>query len=497
MEKFYIIGVIIVIILIIVLPCIFFYMQKKAMDREQELKRAIYIMEVQKILFETHTDCSCIEKALQKCAEILQAERAFILTLENKDTSYLYQYSSHEQIKSKHILNESFSIPYPVIAKNMREHNSLVLNRIEDASEDFKQEVKQLQDLSIRNIILTPVFDSRNKIQAVLGVLNYEKMQEDAELLECVASNFLMAILNYNSYQKIEEMATVDMLTGLKNRNSYQQDVRKLSEQMHQSLCCIYMDVNGLHEMNNHLGHAAGDEMLRAVGRSMRNHFGDEYSYRLGGDEFVTFCRDMPRDEADQKLENFLQDMNDQHYQISVGSYWENTALQIDTMVSNAEKKMYENKRRYYEKKGDVSKAREMNRKLEETLLQKKDFEYFLTLIAHYFLGVYVVDLYSDNTRAIFKPSYFDEILKYNENKYQPSLKEYCRRFVKEEDQKKIYDILDYDNIMEDLLDQRVINILYEKTDGTHIRLRVYPSAEFCENRKDTFWLFEGVSARC
>lgn len=496
MKMYYVVGMIVAILLLIGLPCTFIYMRKIAKVRGEQLKKAIYMMEVQKILFEMHTDCSYIQKALEKCAEMFRAKQAFILTLDSKETNCLYKYSSQNQIQPKQNSNESFTTSFPVITKKMEEHKSLVLNHIEYVPEELKEESRRLQDAGIKNIMLVPVFNNSNKLQAVLGVSNYENIQEDTELLDCITANFLMAILNYNSYQKIEEMATVDMLTGLKNRNCYQQDVRKLTGQGHQSLCCIYMDVNGLHEMNNHLGHAAGDEMLRAVGTSIRNYFGEEYSYRLGGDEFVTFCRDISKEHVNQSLEYFLKDMQEQHYHISVGSFWQDTSLQIETMVSKAEKKMYENKRRYYERKGDVSKAREMNRKLEETLLQKKDFENFLTLIAHYFLGVYVVDLYSDNTRAIFKPSYFDEILQVNDNKYRISLKEYCRKFVREEDQKKILDLLDYENIMEDLLDQKVIHLLYEKTDGMRIRLRVYPSSDFCEERKETFWLFEGITAR-
>lgn len=49
---------------------------------------------------------------------------------------------------------------------------------------------------------------------------------------------------------------------------------------------------------------------------------------------------------------------------------------------------------------------------------------------------------------------------------------------------------------MEDLLDKKVVVIKYMKTDNTSIRLRVFPSAEFSEECRETFWLFEEVSAR-
>lgn len=484
------------ILLIIVVPCILICLHRRSISREQELNKAIYMMEIQKLLFGAHTDTSYLIKALKKCSKMLQAEQAFILTLEDNKSSNLYCYPSTDKLHHDYFSTQIFSVKFPIIHKMIAKCQSIVINNIESASEDLQKEISLMSDSHLRNIMFVPIMNNENSLQAVIGATNFNKAYENAEFLECVTSSFLMAILNYNSYQRIEEMAIIDMLTGLKNRNCYQHDIRKLANQGHQSLCCIYMDVNGLHEMNNHLGHAVGDEMLHAIGVSIQKHFGDEYSYRLGGDEFITFCKDISQEEVQIKLNDFIHDMDSRNYHISVGSFWQDTTLQIDAMVSNAEKIMYENKRRYYQKKGDVSKAREMNRKLEETLLQKKDFEYFLTLIAHYFLGVYVVDLNTDNTRAIYKPSYFDEILKENNNKYRISLEKYCQKFVLEDEQSKILKILNYDNIMEDLLDKKVVVIKYMKTDNTSIRLRVFPSAEFSEECRETFWLFEEVSAR-
>lgn len=60
-----------------------------------------------------------------------------------------------------------------------------------------------------------------------------------------------------------------------------------------QGLYCVYADANGLHELNNRLGHV-GDRTLRAVADLLRRHFPDANIYRTGGDEFVIFQKDMP-----------------------------------------------------------------------------------------------------------------------------------------------------------------------------------------------------------
>ncbi len=53
---------------------------------------------------------------------------------------------------------------------------------------------------------------------------------------------------------------------------------------------CIYIDANGLHEINNERGHEAGDQLLRAVAeRFCGSSFRGTISTACGGDEFVVF----------------------------------------------------------------------------------------------------------------------------------------------------------------------------------------------------------------
>lgn len=60
------------------------------------------------------------------------------------------------------------------------------------------------------------------------------------------------------------------------------------------SLSCVYVDVNGLHELNNASGHEKGDQMLQTVALELQGRFGRDNCYRTGGDEFVAFVQDEP-----------------------------------------------------------------------------------------------------------------------------------------------------------------------------------------------------------
>lgn len=81
-----------------------------------------------------------------------------------------------------------------------------------------------------------------------------------------------------------------DMLTGLRNRVGFEARVeRMLAAPQHPSLCLLYIDLDGFKRVNDELGHAAGDEVLRACALRMKHAVrrGTDSVARLGGDEFA------------------------------------------------------------------------------------------------------------------------------------------------------------------------------------------------------------------
>ena len=87
-------------------------------------------------------------------------------------------------------------------------------------------------------------------------------------------------------------MSITDQVTGLMNRSAYEKYLHE-SEPAHIQLpaVCVYIDVNGLHEINNKHGHEAGDKLLQSVAECLRAQFPDDGLYRIGGDEFVVFSK--------------------------------------------------------------------------------------------------------------------------------------------------------------------------------------------------------------
>lgn len=117
--------------------------------------------------------------------------------------------------------------------------------------------------------------------------------------VSCIISTFIMLSMheNFSIRHKLLGIAETDLNVGLKNRNAHESQMHDYPMHCSSTLSCVYLDVNGLHELNNTRGHAAGDEMLKTVAAKVRDIFGEKYSYRVGGDEFVAFAMDKSAEE--------------------------------------------------------------------------------------------------------------------------------------------------------------------------------------------------------
>jgi diguanylate cyclase (GGDEF)-like protein len=82
--------------------------------------------------------------------------------------------------------------------------------------------------------------------------------------------------------------AAHDPLTGLPNRRAfYQLGAALVADPARQPLIAVVLDLDDFKQINDRLGHAAGDEVLITVARRFAEYAGDNLVARLGGDEFA------------------------------------------------------------------------------------------------------------------------------------------------------------------------------------------------------------------
>ncbi len=94
--------------------------------------------------------------------------------------------------------------------------------------------------------------------------------------------------------EHLQDVATTDSLTGLENRLAFDAllDTINQEDSMEDSWTMFLMDVNGLKYANDTFGHQAGDELIKAAAKAIKNTYGTNGNcFRIGGDEFAVITR--------------------------------------------------------------------------------------------------------------------------------------------------------------------------------------------------------------
>ena len=157
----------------------------------------------------------------------------------------------------------------------------------------------------------------------------------------------------YENTNGVRYLSEADLLTGTKNRNSYENSLQGYGKSCKNNVICLYADVNGLHEMNNAKGHKAGDEMLQAAAKEIMGRFGREDTYRVGGDEFVAFRVDGDLETARRDGQEIARTLLGLGYNVSVGvAASDKTGIDMLALTRDAESEMFEEKHLYYQQAG-------------------------------------------------------------------------------------------------------------------------------------------------
>lgn len=148
--------------------------------------------------------------------------------------------------------------------------------------------------------------------------------------------------------QAAHELAHRDPLTGLPNRRALERDLAGAVTEPFGDWRLAVVDVDGLKGVNDRLGHAAGDDLLRRFAQGFAAEVGtDGQVYRISGDEFALLCRDR-QTPAETVVERVTQQVRAVYEGAgaSVGATRHRAGETADTWLSRADGAMYRHKRR-------------------------------------------------------------------------------------------------------------------------------------------------------
>lgn len=154
----------------------------------------------------------------------------------------------------------------------------------------------------------------------------------------------------------LEFLGQHDVLTKLHNRSFYVDEMNRLERSGVLPVSIIIIDVNELKSINDQLGHAAGDTLLRRVGEVLNGAIERPGSAsRIGGDEFAVLLPRAGKKEAEAATDAIekLVKLNNQFYSampvsVSVGTATSEPGERLESVARRADAAMYEAKRAYY-----------------------------------------------------------------------------------------------------------------------------------------------------
>ena len=176
--------------------------------------------------------------------------------------------------------------------------------------------------------------------------------------MDSLASLISEAMNNFRKFDELERASNIDALTGLPNRRSLMETFTSECERARrygQPLSVLFIDIDKFKPINDQYGHAAGDEALKLLARTMRSTMRTtDMVARLAGDEFIALLPGSTREEAQiaaSRLREAIAQTTLLHQgvsiklQISVGITEYEMNESPEDILERADHAMYEDKR--------------------------------------------------------------------------------------------------------------------------------------------------------
>ena len=155
------------------------------------------------------------------------------------------------------------------------------------------------------------------------------------------------------------DLANIDALTHVKNKHVYVDTEAEINARIEhgeqEPFAVTIFDVNGLKQVNDTLGHRAGDEWIRSACGIICEVFDHSPVFRIGGDEFVIIAQDGDYERIDELVEKIAvinrQNAAEGKVVVACGMAKFDGDRNVAAVFERADKEMYENKRKLKEDK--------------------------------------------------------------------------------------------------------------------------------------------------
>lgn len=326
---------------------------KNTLDAEQ------MIMECVRTLYQEHDLDKSIPAVLERLGCFLSAHRSYLGMVRAGLLYNDYEWCGEGISSQKEILQglplSTIERWLPILARQ----ECVILEDVEVLQESYPEEYALLHAQDIHSLVVAPL-EQDGQLRGLLGVDNPppERIRSIASLLQTLCYFLLLTYRRTESEQQLSQLSYYDTLTSFYNRNRYMVDSAALAGHTG-SVGIVYLDVNGLKDINDQCGHAFGDGVLVECSRQMREVFQNANYYRIGGDEFVIICIDIEQDTFRQRVAALRRCFQSNTLcKAAIGAQWDTNYKDLQQIIARADAKMYEDKKEFYRKNPTTNRYR-------------------------------------------------------------------------------------------------------------------------------------------
>lgn len=282
---------------------------------------------------------------------------------------------SKEDIEGKYIYeyqdgNEKYKLACYELDNNMR----LLLSAATDEIDAEKNELARDVFISVIMIaligILTSVIISQSIIRPLKELTKVSRKIADGNLkikipsgskdeVGELADSLQQTVDCLRVYMdRISDLAYTDTLTGVKSKTAYDEEVRRLNENIAEGFHqfgIIMFDMNGLKEMNDTYGHDAGDAYIKNSCRLICTTYKHSPVFRIGGDEFIAVLRGQDLLNSQklmcrfyERMQKIVEEAKKPEEAVSVAAgmavFQEHKDTDVQSVFKRADENMYKNK---------------------------------------------------------------------------------------------------------------------------------------------------------
>ncbi|HJV73873.1 MAG TPA: EAL domain-containing protein, partial [Noviherbaspirillum sp.] len=279
-------------------------------------------------------------------------------------THCLMAYDDRKQNFIEEALDTAFATGFfPLLQQVLRSEHQMAVDNV-DRDPRAALACEYFHAASIKAIIIVPVQQSSG-IDGLLIISGYEQPRqwrtdetEFADNVGGLISLIFREVERSKAEAQLRHLGHHDSLTGLPNRHflfDLAADIFPKVTAEATSVATFFIDLDGFKNVNDSLGHAIGDELLKAAALRLKNAVRkNDILVRLGGDQFMLLARDLTdmkiaEDIAQQIVETtrdpFLLQGHELNISASVGiALYPFDGTDIDTLMKKADIALYQAK---------------------------------------------------------------------------------------------------------------------------------------------------------